>query len=101
METDMSVKTAWAPPQVFADCGVQVNNSQLYNGMIAPLLDVSIRGAVWYQGESDEADGPEHAAHAVHAPDVERIVPVKPVLEADRVVADDARRDSDDNRHRS
>lgn len=46
---------AWAPPQVFADCGVQVNNSQLYNGMIAPILDVSIRGAVWYQGESDEA----------------------------------------------
>ena len=27
--------------------------SNLYNGMIAPLLPLSIRGAIWYQGESN------------------------------------------------
>jgi sialate O-acetylesterase len=27
--------------------------SELYNGMIAPLLPVAIRGAIWYQGESN------------------------------------------------
>lgn len=27
--------------------------SELYNGMIAPLIPFSIRGAIWYQGESN------------------------------------------------
>lgn len=27
--------------------------SQLYNGMIAPLIPYAIRGAIWYQGESN------------------------------------------------
>lgn len=27
--------------------------TELYNGMIAPLLPVAIRGAIWYQGESN------------------------------------------------
>ncbi|MCE9606566.1 MAG: sialate O-acetylesterase [Planctomycetia bacterium] len=27
--------------------------SQLYNGMIAPLLPYAIRGVIWYQGEAD------------------------------------------------
>ena len=27
--------------------------SELYNGMIAPLVPLSIRGAIWYQGESN------------------------------------------------
>ena len=27
--------------------------SNLYNGMIAPILQLSIRGAIWYQGESN------------------------------------------------
>ena len=27
--------------------------SELYNGMIAPLIPYSIRGAIWYQGESN------------------------------------------------
>ena len=30
----------------------------LYNGMIHPLLPFAIRGAIWYQGESNMADGP-------------------------------------------
>ena len=29
----------------------------LYNGMIAPLVPFAMRGAVWYQGESNLADG--------------------------------------------
>jgi sialate O-acetylesterase len=29
--------------------------SSIYNGMIEPLIPFSIRGAVWYQGESNEA----------------------------------------------
>ncbi len=27
--------------------------SQLYNGMIAPILNYSVKGAIWYQGESN------------------------------------------------
>ena len=29
--------------------------SSIYNGMIAPLIPFHIRGAIWYQGESNEA----------------------------------------------
>lgn len=29
--------------------------SSIYNGMIAPLIPFTIRGAIWYQGESNEA----------------------------------------------
>ena len=29
----------------------------LYNGMIAPLIPFAIRGAIWYQGESNLSDG--------------------------------------------
>ncbi len=32
----------------------QHNPSVLYNGMIAPLIRFPIRGAIWYQGESNE-----------------------------------------------
>lgn len=31
--------------------------SNLYNGMIAPLIPIGIRGAIWYQGESNNSDG--------------------------------------------
>ena len=31
--------------------------ANLYNGMIAPLLSLSIRGAIWYQGEANVGDG--------------------------------------------
>src|SRR5262249_42479054 len=29
--------------------------ASIYNGMIAPLIPFAIRGAIWYQGESNEA----------------------------------------------
>lgn len=34
-------------------------NSGLYNGMIYPLHNLSIKGFIWYQGESNESDQPE------------------------------------------
>lgn len=35
--------------------------TSLYNGMIAPYVKYAIKGAIWYQGESDT--GPEMAPH--------------------------------------
>ena len=37
---------AWENPQV----------TQLYNGMIHPLAPLALRGAIWYQGESNSSD---------------------------------------------
>lgn len=34
-------------------------NSGLYNGMIYPLHNLSIKGFIWYQGESNEQDQPQ------------------------------------------
>jgi sialate O-acetylesterase len=36
--------------------------STLYNGMIAPLGHIGLRGMLWYQGESNTADGAAYAA---------------------------------------
>jgi sialate O-acetylesterase len=35
-------------------CSQWSNNGDLYNGMISPLTQLSIKGFVWYQGENDE-----------------------------------------------
>jgi len=40
---------------------VQYQPTGLFNGMIAPLLPYTIRGAVWYQGESNTAHPEEYA----------------------------------------
>lgn len=40
--------------------GTRINHQSplaLYNGMIHPLLPYSIRGAIWYQGESNNGEG--------------------------------------------
>jgi len=34
--------------------------SVLYNGMISPLLPMAIRGAIWYQGESNVGRAPQY-----------------------------------------
>jgi len=39
------------------DCGEPNLPTVLYNGMIAPIVPFGIRGAIWYQGESNRYDG--------------------------------------------
>ena len=52
---------AWMPQEPLDLCGVEPNdngdennanrNSVLYNAMIHPLIRLSIKGALWYQGK--------------------------------------------------
>lgn len=42
-----------AGPPTPPDAGTARNPTVLYNGMIAPLIPYAIRGAIWYQGESN------------------------------------------------
>jgi sialate O-acetylesterase len=42
-----------APPKPLPPGTSQQHPTSLYNGMIAPLLPFAIRGAIWYQGESN------------------------------------------------
>ncbi len=41
------------PPKPLAPGHVPHNPSALYNGMIAPLVPLTLRGVIWYQGEAD------------------------------------------------
>ena len=41
---------------------VQNRASCLYNGMIAPLINYNIKGAIWYQGESNKDNYQDYAA---------------------------------------
>ncbi len=41
------------PPMPRAPGHVPHNPSALYNGMIAPIVPLTLRGAIWYQGEAD------------------------------------------------
>ena len=59
---------AWSPPEALAACDVEDyvdekhdynSNSYLYNSMIHPLQKMSIKGVVWYQGESSTTWNPE------------------------------------------
>ena len=36
--------------------------SQLWNAMIHPLINMTFRGATWYQGEANAGDPPSYAA---------------------------------------
>lgn len=47
-----------APGQTF----VRWKPTGLYNGMIAPLTDLSIKGVLWYQGESNTKNPGEYAS---------------------------------------
>ena len=59
---------AWSPPETLNTCGIEdyidVNhdynsNSHLYNAMIHPFHKMSIKGAVWYQGEANSFWNPD------------------------------------------
>nr|XP_039256019.1 sialate O-acetylesterase-like [Styela clava] len=62
----------WAPPEVFDVCNETSNdeipsaydndgftgywdNSKIWNAQIHPLINMTIKGVLWYQGESNEA----------------------------------------------
>ena len=55
---------AWMPQEPLDLCDIPPNdngdesnpnrNSVLYNAMIHPLIRLSIKGALWYQGEKNE-----------------------------------------------
>jgi sialate O-acetylesterase len=44
---------SFPPPPPHPDRQPNSHPSSLYNGMIAPLLPYAIKGAIWYQGESN------------------------------------------------
>ena len=58
---------AWSPPEALEACDVadegtneeQNHNNYLWNGMIQPLTQMSIRGALWYQGEANTGHNKE------------------------------------------
>lgn len=52
----------WTPPEGFAKCKeldmeTLKDTSTMYNGMVAAVQPYAIRGALWYQGESNGAEG--------------------------------------------
>uniref|UniRef100_A0A6B2L341 Sialate O-acetylesterase domain-containing protein n=1 Tax=Arcella intermedia TaxID=1963864 RepID=A0A6B2L341_9EUKA len=55
---------AWSSPDALAKCPVKESEqlggpgdkSQLWNAMIVPILQMSISGATWYQGEANAGD---------------------------------------------
>ena len=49
---------SWSSPDALIKCpGGKSDGSVRYNAMIAPLLNMTIRGAIWYQGEAN-SDAP-------------------------------------------
>ena len=46
--SSLAARSLWSTPAV------------LYNGMIAPLIPYAIKGAIWYQGESNAGNGLEY-----------------------------------------
>ena len=53
------IPPSWSGPQ---GPGHPNSPSGLNNGMIAPLVPYALRGAIWYQGESNVGRAPEYAA---------------------------------------
>lgn len=50
------------PPSLPNGLGLPYQPSCLYNGMIAPLAPYAMRGAIWYQGESNAGRAAEYRA---------------------------------------
>jgi sialate O-acetylesterase len=55
MEADPDLKTKYIDQTFKSE---STNASLLYNAMIAPIIPYAIKGAIWYQGESNVFDGP-------------------------------------------
>ena len=54
----------WMPEDLRTEIGYTYNDriTQLYNGMIHPLIGFPIKGAIWYQGESNGYDANDQLA---------------------------------------
>lgn len=58
-----TLKSLYPDAELAAICGGSHLASGLHNGMIAPILPFPIRGAIWYQGESNADSGPRTMAY--------------------------------------
>lgn len=56
------VGEAYAPSQGIFKAGISAQNSPtaLYNAMVAPVINYTIKGILWYQGESNERNAAEY-----------------------------------------
>lgn len=50
----MAIEAIESNPEI-KDMNAQQGKSDLYNGIIAPLVPFGVKGAIWYQGESNES----------------------------------------------
>ncbi|TWU10597.1 hypothetical protein Poly21_45030 [Allorhodopirellula heiligendammensis] len=57
MKTNALLSPSPAYPSELLPFSQHQDPTMLYNGMIHPILGFSIRGAIWYQGESNHAEG--------------------------------------------
>ena len=66
-----TIVEAWSPPEALEYCGVtdsgvddgQNHNEYLWNAMIHPFLKMSIKGAIWYQGEQNAGYPGDYEGH--------------------------------------
>jgi len=62
--TPLLAKEATTKKQImFKNINTKKIPGTLYNGMISPLIPYGIRGAIWYQGETNERFFPDEYAH--------------------------------------
>lgn len=57
LEAEELLRPAPAYPAELSPLASHTAPTGLYNGMIAPLVPYAIRGALWYQGETNRMDG--------------------------------------------
>jgi len=57
LEADELLRPAPSYPAALSPLASHAEPTGLYNGMIAPLVPYAIRGALWYQGETNRLDG--------------------------------------------
>lgn len=56
-----SLIEAWIPAVPLPAGGSRAQANSFYNGMIHPLVPFALRGAIWYQGESNRGNGVHYA----------------------------------------